>query len=152
MLKLVDNGSLEHRIYQTILQHRSLFIDPRTFLASYRLSLSSTRHTIFHRYHAFVSCPFSTMNGNMSYLALIRWGTNLYIKDMQDAHQVLTFIRCLLEVRITPSHSTNYTYTRFAGTHLPPCQSHCSSSQYFIFAGRAVLIDLPRTFMMETSS
>ncbi len=31
MLKLVDNDSSQHRIFQTLLQHKSLFTNLRTF-------------------------------------------------------------------------------------------------------------------------
>ena len=31
VLKVVDNDSQQHRIYQNLLKHESLFTDPRTF-------------------------------------------------------------------------------------------------------------------------
>ncbi|KAM5542863.1 hypothetical protein V8D89_003247 [Ganoderma adspersum] len=79
ILKLVDNGSVEHRIYQTLLQHKSLFADLRTFPGVLPpITIIDTPHK-----YSVVTMPL--------------WGTNLYIKDMQDVRQVLTFIRCLLE-------------------------------------------------------
>ncbi|KAI1794199.1 hypothetical protein LXA43DRAFT_164645 [Ganoderma leucocontextum] len=79
MLKLVDNDSSQHRIFQTLPQQKSLFTDMRTFPGVLPpIAIIDTPHK-----YSIVTMPL--------------WGTPLYITDMQDVRQVLTFIRCLLE-------------------------------------------------------
>ncbi|KAM5542890.1 hypothetical protein V8D89_003274 [Ganoderma adspersum] len=74
MLKLVDNDSPQHHIFQTLLRHQSLFNDPRTFPG--------------------VLPPITIIDTPHRYSI---WGANFCIQDMQDVRQVLTFIKCLLE-------------------------------------------------------
>ncbi|PIL33390.1 hypothetical protein GSI_04010 [Ganoderma sinense ZZ0214-1] len=79
MLKVVDNDSPQHRIFQTLLQHESLFTDPRTFPGVLPpIAIIDTPHK-----YSIVTMPL--------------WGDYPNLTDMQDVRQVLTFIRCLLE-------------------------------------------------------
>ncbi|PIL33380.1 hypothetical protein GSI_04000 [Ganoderma sinense ZZ0214-1] len=78
MLKLVDNGSPQHRIFQTLMQHESLFTDPRTFPG--------------------VLPPIAIIDMPHKYsIVTMPWGDYPELTNMQDVRQVLTFIRCLLE-------------------------------------------------------
>ncbi|KAI0355668.1 hypothetical protein OH77DRAFT_1424614 [Trametes cingulata] len=80
MLKLVDNGSAEHEIYQLILQDAPAFAKSTDFpcvLPARALSILNTPYA-----YSFVVMPM--------------WGSPVHLKDMGTLGEVLTFIKCSL--------------------------------------------------------
>ncbi|PIL33394.1 hypothetical protein GSI_04014 [Ganoderma sinense ZZ0214-1] len=79
ILKVIQKDSPQHHIFQTLLQHQSLFTDPRTFPGVLPpIDIIETPHK-----YSIVTMPL--------------WGTYPCLTEMEDVRQVLTFIRCLLE-------------------------------------------------------